>query len=100
MFAPTKCHHTSTAPTSASSGRGFHQPSGMKRLCLRPSAVSRVCSATNEIAVSRTPRIIAMNLATVGELLYRVSTVAESFRPSGAGPDRSVKMPTICGRKS
>ena len=28
MFAPTKCHHTSTAPTSASSGRGFHQPTG------------------------------------------------------------------------
>ena len=46
------------------------------------------------------PRTIASIFTHVGEVLYRESIVAENSRPGGAGPDRSVKTPTICGRKS
>ena len=65
-----------------------------------PSAESRTCSAPSATAVITTPRIMTSIFNNVGELLYRESMVAENSSPGGAGPDRSVNTPTICGRKS
>ena len=52
------------------------------------------------MTVIATPTIIASSLSSVGDVLYRESTVAENCSPGGAGPDRSVNTPTIWGRKS
>jgi len=40
-------------------------------------------------------RTIAANFKTVGLVENRVSMTAEALSPGGAGPVRSVKMPTI-----
>ena len=42
---------------------------------------------------------IASNFSVVGVVENRVSMVAESFSPGGAGPLRSVNTPTIWGRR-
>ena len=83
-----------------SSGVADHQRAGRNRRCRIPSAVSNTCRAISDTTVIATPRIIAIHLISVGPLLYRVSMVAEKLKPGGAGPDRSVNTPTICGRKS
>ena len=42
---------------------------------------------------------IAASLIAVGPLENRVSMVAVTLKPGGAGPVRSVKTPTIAGRR-
>ncbi|SHW79277.1 Uncharacterised protein [Mycobacteroides abscessus subsp. abscessus] len=49
--------------------------------------------------VAAMPPNMAVYLMMVGRLRNRVSTVADTERPCGAAPFRSVKMPTTVGRR-
>ena len=49
--------------------------------------------------VDTTASTIAISFSVVGVVENRVSMVAESRSPAGAGPVRSVNTPTICGRR-
>ena len=42
---------------------------------------------------------MAASFSAVGRVVNRVSMVAETLRPAGAGPVRSVNTPTIPGRR-
>jgi hypothetical protein len=42
---------------------------------------------------------IAASLRAVGRVVNRVSTVADTLSPAGAGPVRSVNTPTMAGRR-
>ncbi len=49
--------------------------------------------------VAATASTIAASFSAVGVVEKRVSIVADSRSPAGAGPLRSVNTPTICGRR-
>ncbi len=49
--------------------------------------------------VETMPSTIAASFKVVGVVENRVSITADARRPGGAGPVRSVKMPTIDGRR-
>ncbi len=49
--------------------------------------------------VARIAVTIAASFKVVGVVENRVSMVADSFRPAGEGPVRSVNTPTIWGRR-
>ncbi len=65
----------------------------------RPSNWSRRHNAISATTVATIAPMIASSFSVVGRVENRVSMVAETASPGGAGPVRSVNTPTICGRR-
>ena len=71
----------------------------MRRRIRRPSSWSSRHSATSATTVAAIASTIAASFKAVGLVENRVSMVADSDSPGGAGPVRSVNTPTIAGRR-
>ena len=93
------CHTRKPPMTTTSVAEKVRQRSGSHRCIRCPSSRSSRHSATSATMVATMASTIAANFKTVGLVENRVSMTAEALSPGGAGPVRSVKMPTIEGRR-
>ena len=78
--------------TCASAGEATAASGGRRA---GPAATARPARRSSQMMAST----IAASFKAVGLVENRVSITADALRPGGAGPVRSVKMPTIAGRR-
>ncbi len=93
------CHSRNPPTTTTSVAENVRQRDGMIRCIRRPSSWSSRHSATSATTVATIANSIAPSFSAVGLVVKRVSMVAESESPCGAGPLRLVKTPTTLGRR-
>ena len=93
------CQSRNPPTTTTSTGVNVRHRDGISRCIRLPSSWSRRHSATSATTVAIIASSIAPSFAAVGLVVKRVSTVADSERPCGAGPVRLVKTPTKLGRR-
>ncbi len=85
--------------TVTSTAVKVRQRLGISRCIRRPSSRSSRHSAASATTVAAMASSIAASFTAVGLVENRVSMVAETLRPGGAGPVRSVNTPTMFGRR-
>jgi hypothetical protein len=93
------CHTRNPPITTESVSVKRRQRAGMMRCMRRPSTWSSRHRASSATTVAAIANSIAVSFKTVGLLVNRVSSSADTDSPGGAGPMRSVNTPTICGRR-
>ncbi len=93
------CHTRKPPITTTSVAENVRQRWGIHRCIRRPSSRSSRHSATSATIVAMMASTIAASFKAVGLVENRVSITADALSPGGAGPVRSVKMPTIDGRR-
>ena len=95
-----KCHSTSVPMTTASTARTTTSGrAGIVVPGVRRRRRDGAAPPAREIVASA-PTTMATNLRVDGVDEKRLSISAVTCSPSGAAPSRSLKMPTICGRRS